>query len=473
MKPQLVQGTRDFSPEEVNRRNYIFDTIKKVFIKFGYQPLETPAMEGLETLTGKYGEEGDQLLFKILNNGDFLKTIDLEQINNYNLTDSNESDPRLASRKKEKIAQNFAFNICKRGLRFDLTVPFARYVVMNRNEIVLPFKRYQIQPVWRGDSPQKGRYREFYQCDIDVIGSSSLMYEAELLQIYDEVFSKLKIDVIIRFNNRKILEGMAAEAGFPEKFTEITVAIDKLDKIGWDGVKKELFEKGISENGFERIKQITEIQDINELKNLFSTNNAIGQKGVEELEKVLTYLSEFSFKNTFKLDFSLARGLSYYTGGIFEVVVNTKTKDQESVKMGSIGGGGRYDNLTGIFGWEGISGVGISFGADRIYDVMLELNLFNQVSENSTELFFMAFDAASHLYAFNLVQKTRVAGINSDIYPEPAKFQKQMKYADKRKFSTVVIIGEEEMNTGLLTVKNMTDGSQKKLTIEEVISFFS
>ena len=473
MKPQLVQGTRDFSPEEVNRRNYIFDSIKKVFIKFGYQPLETPAMEGLETLTGKYGEEGDQLLFKILNNGDFLKSSDLEQIRNYSLIDSNESDSRLASRKKEKIAQNFAFNICKRGLRFDLTVPFARYVVMNRNDIVLPFKRYQIQPVWRGDSPQKGRYREFYQCDIDVVGSNSLMYEAELLQIYDEVFSKLNIEVIIRFNNRKILEGMAAEAGFPDKFTDITVAIDKLDKIGWDGVKKELFEKGIDSDGFEKIKKITELQNISDLKNCFSDNNQVGIKGVEEIEKVLSYLSGYSFKNNFKLDFSLARGLTYYTGGIFEVVVNTEFPGQEAVKMGSIGGGGRYDNLTGIFGWEGISGVGISFGADRIYDVMLELNLFKALSENSTELFFMAFDEASHIFAFNQVQKTRAAGINSDIYPEPAKFQKQMKYADKRKFSTVVIIGEEEMNTGLLTVKNMTDGSQKKLTIEEVISSFS
>jgi histidyl-tRNA synthetase len=456
MKPQLVQGTRDFSPSEVLKRQYIFDTLRKIFIKFGYMPLETPAMEALETLTGKYGDEGDQLLFKILNNG----------------LDQPEKQERARSEFEELLKGKNVKGISERALRYDLTVPFARYVVMNRNDIAFPFKRYQIQPVWRGDKPQRGRYREFFQCDIDVIGSDALLYEAELIQIYDEAFKALNIEVVIRLNNRKVLEGLAIEAGYPDKFMDITIAIDKLDKIGWDGVKKEMENKGIGEKGFETIKNIVSTEKIDALKLLFSDNNVIAKKGVEELESVLSYLDSYTFKNKIQLDFTLARGLSYYTGCIFEVVTDTKAPGQESVKMGSIGGGGRYDNLTGVFGWEGNSGVGVSFGADRIYDVLLQLDRFDAVPENTTELFFMAFDEAAHRYAFKIVQQCREAGINTDIYPESAKFQKQMKYADKRKFSTVVIIGENEMESGLLTVKNMLSGEQQGMTISEIIEKF-
>ncbi len=455
MKPQLIQGTRDFSPSEVFKRQYIFDKLRTIFIKYGFQPLETPAMEALETLTGKYGDEGDQLLFKILNNG----------------LDRPEKHAKARVDFETLLSGKLVKEITERALRYDLTVPFARYVVMNRNEIAFPFKRYQIQPVWRGDKPQRGRYREFFQCDVDVIGSNSLLYEAELIQIYDEAFNTLNIDVIIRLNNRKVLEGLAIEVGYPEKFVEITVAIDKLDKIGWDGVKKELEQKGIGSDGFEKIKQIVSSEKLEDLKSAFSENNAVGQKGLEELNTVMTYLDNYSFQNKLQLDFTLARGLSYYTGCIFEVVTDCNAPGQESVKMGSIGGGGRYDNLTGVFGWDGNSGVGVSFGADRIYDVLLELNRFDAVPENTTQLFFMAFDEASQHFAFRMVQKARAAGINTDIYPEPAKFQKQMKYADKRKFPMVVIVGESELLSGNLTVKDMKTGEQQSMNIDALIEF--
>ena len=473
MKPQLVQGTRDFSPSEVFKRQYIFDTLRNIFIKYGFQPLETPAMERLETLTGKYGDEGDQLLFKILNNGDFIKSSDSELLSRYLEVEKNNenSDLQSVNKQKEKIAQNYSTSISKRALRYDLTVPFARYVVMNRNDIVFPFKRYQIQPVWRGDSPQKGRYREFYQCDIDVIGSDSLMYEAELLQIYDHAFHALDLKVHIRLNNRKILEGIASEIGLLDKFSEITVAIDKFDKIGWDGVKKELFEIGLNDDNFEKLKKLISCKTVSEIKANFSEQNIVGLKGIEELEQVLKFLKKYHFSNQLIIDFTLARGLSYYTGCIVEVVIDTNSKGQESVKMGSVGGGGRYDNLTGVFGWDGNSGVGISFGADRIYDVMLQLNKFEQIVENSTQLFFMAFDEHAHMYAFELVEKCREAGINTEIYPEASKFQKQIKYADRKNYPYVVIIGDEEMSSGLLTLKNMKTGEQFKMNFENLLEF--
>lgn len=453
MKPQLVQGTRDFSPQEVFKRQYIFDTLRKIFIKYGFQPLETPAMEALETLTGKYGDEGDQLLFKILNNG----------------LDRPEKQEKAKADFEELLSGKNVKSITERALRYDLTVPFARYVVMNRNDITFPFKRYQIQPVWRGDKPQRGRYREFFQCDIDVIGSDALLYEAELIQVYDEAFAALNIGTITRLNNRKILEGLAYFAGYPEKFTEITVAIDKLDKIGWDGVEQELLRKGIEKAGFEKIKQFVAAKSLHELKTFFTEDNTVGQKGIEELETVMGYLEAYAFKNKMQLDFSLARGLSYYTGCIFEVVVDTEKEGQEAIKMGSIGGGGRYDNLTGVFGWDGNSGVGISFGADRIYDVLLQLNRFEGVLENTTQLFFVAMDEASHRYAFKMVQQTRAAGINTDIYPEPIKFQKQMKYANNRSFPYVVIVGESEVKSGLLGFKDMESGTQESLSITAII----
>lgn len=456
MKPHLVQGTRDFSPSEVLKRQFIFETLRTIFLKYGYQPLETPAMENIETLTGKYGEEGDQLLFKILNNG------------------LNRPEKREKAQKDfdELLSGKNVSGITERALKYDLTVPFARYVVMNRNEIAFPFKRYQIQPVWRGDKPQRGRYREFYQCDIDVIGSDSLLYEAELIQIYDEAFSALNIDVIIRVNNRKILEGMAVEIGQHDKFTELTVAIDKLDKIGWDGVQSELLKNDFSQKSLAKIKHIVSSKNIGEIESAFSPDNSVASKGLEELKTVLNYLEDYQFNNRLVLDFTLARGLSYYTGCIFEVISDVDAPGQEAVMMGSIGGGGRYDNLTGVFGWEGNSGVGVSFGADRIYDVLLQMNRFQNVPDNTTQLFFMAFDDNSHRFAFKMLQKCRAAGINSDIYPEAAKFQKQMKYADKRKFPYVVIIGENELKSGILTLKNMQNGDQTGLTIEKIIEKF-
>ncbi|BDS09643.1 histidine--tRNA ligase [Aureispira anguillae] len=449
MKPKLVRGTRDFSPAVVNKRNYIFDTLRSVFVKYGFNPLETPAMEELSTLTGKYGDEGDQLLFKILNNGDYLAKANETALNNKN-------------------SSQLTASISQRALRYDLTVPFARYVVLNRNDIAFPFKRYQIQPVWRADKPQKGRYREFYQCDVDVIGSESLLYEAELCQIYDEAFAKLNLGVVIRLNNRKILDGLAQYAGYPNLFTQITVAIDKLDKIGWDGVQKELERLGIDELGFEKVKAVINAPDIPTLKTIFA-GIEVGLKGIEELETVQAFLEGYAFKNTLKIDFSLARGLSYYTGCIYEVEVDTSIESQKDIKMGSIGGGGRYADLTGIFGLKDTSGVGVSFGAARIYDVMEELNLFEQIPVSSSNVLFLAMDEAALKYGFKALQKVRAAGISSTIYPKAWKFQKLMKYADKVKVPYVVIIGSKEMESGALGFKNMTTGEQQSLNIEAII----
>ncbi len=443
MKPSIPEGTRDFSPEQVFKRTYIFDTIKKVFSKYGYAPIETPTMEKLSTLTGKYGEEGDRLLFKILNNGDFLAKANKEAIANGN------SNQLISS-------------ISERGLRYDLTVPFARYVVMHQNDIDFPFKRYQIQPVWRADRPQKGRYREFYQCDCDVVGSGSLMYEAELMQIYDEVFHNLNLNVVIKINNRKVLEGIAEAAGIKSKFMDMTVAIDKLDKIGMEGVEKELTERGIGSEAIEKIKQILDVKNLSTLKSLFA-DSPIGLKGIEELENFHTYFDLFEVKNELIFDITLARGLNYYTGCIFEV----QAKD---AKMGSIGGGGRYDDLTGVFGLKGVSGVGISFGAERIYDVMDELNLFPTETTNSLKVLFVAFDSATHLFAFDCLTKLRQSGINADLYPEPTKMQKQMKYANARAVPYVAIVGDTEMQAQKIMLKNMGTGEQQLLSVEEIIA---
>lgn len=446
MKPSIPKGTRDFSPEEVIKRNFIFDTIKKVFIKYGYQPIETPAMENLGTLTGKYGEEGDRLLFKVLNNGDYLAKADEEALN-------------------QRDSNKLTASISKRGLRYDLTVPFARFVVMNQNSIALPFKRYQIQPVWRADRPQKGRYQEFFQCDVDVVGSNSLVYEAELVQIYDEVFRQLGLEVEIKINNRKILAGIAEVAGISDRFMEMTIAIDKLDKIGLDGVKKEMAERGIATDAIEKIAAVLEIKTIEALKN-WMADSAIGLKGAEELATVFDYLSLGQLQNEVNFDITLARGLSYYTGCIFEV----KAK---GVEMGSIGGGGRYDDLTGVFGLNGVSGVGVSFGAERIYDIMEALKKFPDDAGSALKVLFIAFDEASHRYAFQNLIRVREAGINADIYPDPVKIQKQMKYANDRKVPFAVLVGESERNNEQLTLKNMLSGEQQVLGLEALIKTLS
>jgi histidyl-tRNA synthetase len=443
MKPSTAEGTRDFTPDQVLKRNYIFDTIRSVFVKFGYLPIETPAVENLSTLSGKYGEEGDRLLFKILNSGEYLKGISPDDITS-------------------KAYKTITPILAKRGLRYDLTVPFARFVVMHQNELTFPFKRYQIQPVWRADRPQKGRYREFYQCDVDVVGSTSLVYEAELVQIYDEVFSKLNLNVVIKFNNRKILAGIAEVAGIPDLMVDMTVAIDKLDKIGIDGVKKEMSERGIGEAAVAKITQILEIQSMDELLIAMETSET-GKLGIQEVQTLLQYLNAGQQKQEIRFDITLARGLNYYTGCIFEV----QAKD---VAMGSIGGGGRYDNLTGVFGLKDVSGVGVSFGAERIYDVLEELNLFPKDQSSSLKVLFMAFDEVAHLYAFAALSKLRAAGVNSEIYPDAGKLKKQMKYANDRQVPFVVLVGEEEMSTGLLSFKNMESGTQEKLSIEEIIA---
>ena len=442
MKPGIPKGTRDFTPDQAIRRNYIFDTIRSVFTKYGFQPIETPAMENLETLTGKYGEEGDRLLFKVLNNGDYLAKAD---------------EAALENRDSNKLTASIA----RRGLRYDLTVPFARFVVMRQNELSFPFKRYQIQPVWRADRPQRGRYQEFYQCDVDVVGSDSLVYEAELAQIYDEVFTRLNIPVRIKINNRKILNGIAEAAGIPDKLTDMTVAIDKLDKIGADGVRKEMQERGIPETAVDRIETILKNTSLEALRSELAASET-GLKGVAELETVFDYLSGLRINNELVFDVTLARGLSYYTGCIFEV-------QALGVQMGSIGGGGRYDDLTGIFGLPNVSGVGVSFGAERIYDVMEELNLFPADNPASLKVLFMAFDEATHRYAFRCLTQLRAAGINADIYPEPGKLKKQMKYANDRQVPYVILVGEDEMQTGKLALKDMASGEQAVLGVEEVI----
>jgi len=423
-KPSVPKGTRDFTPEQVSKRNYIFDTIKKVFIKYGYQPIETPTMENLSTLTGKYGEEGDKLLFKVLNNGDFLRKADKQAIAEGN-------SPKLIP------------SISKRGLRYDLTVPFARFVVMHQNEISFPFKRYQIQPVWRADRPQKGRYQEFYQCDVDVVGSDSLMYEAELVQIYDEVFATLGVNTEIKVNNRKILEGIAEAAGIADQFMDMTVAIDKLDKIGMEGVRKELAGRGIEEEAINKIEKMLGVTTLAPLKELFA-NSPTGLKGIEELEAFHSYFDLKAPTNDVVFDITLARGLSYYTGCIFEV-------------------------LTGNFGLKNVSGVGVSFGAARIFDVMEELDLFPKERGDSLKLLFVAFDDAAHKYAFGCLNKVRAAGINADLYPTPAKMKKQMKYANDRKAPFVAVIGSNEMEAGKVQLKNMETGEQSLLNVEEVI----
>jgi histidyl-tRNA synthetase len=440
-KPSIPEGTRDFGPEQVRKRQYIFDTLREVFVKFGFQPLETPAMENLATLTGKYGEEGDKLLFKILNNGDFLSSAD-------------------AGALAEKNSAKLTPSIAKRGLRYDLTVPFARYVVMNRGTLSFPFKRYQIQPVWRADRPQRGRYREFYQCDVDVIGSESLLYEAELVQIYDEAFAKLKLPVVIKINNRKVLYGIAEAAGIADRFTDMTVAIDKLDKIGIEGVRKELSERGLDENAVAVIEKILQTPDIDALKSVFS-NSETGLKGLEELEQVFRLLSKTSLKNELRFDITLARGLSYYTGCIFEVAA----KDYQ---MGSIGGGGRYADLTGVFGVPGLSGVGVSFGADRVYDVLEGLKLFPENLSESVKIMLASFDEPSFEYAFQCASTMRKAGIAVEVYPEPGKLKKQFEYVAKRNIPFVGIAGETEMQAGTLTVKDQKTGEQWSAKISEV-----
>ena len=445
MKPSIPKGTRDFLPSQVIKRKFIFNTIESVFKTFGYLPVETPAMENLSTLTGKYGEEGDKLLFKVLNNGDFLAGADKNALENLDST-------KLIS------------SISKRGLRYDLTVPFARFVVMNQNDINFPFKRYQIQQVWRADRPQRGRYQEFYQCDVDVVGSNSLMYEAELVQIYAEVFRKLNIKVKILINNRKILYGLAEAAGITDKFMDMTIAIDKLDKIGNDGMIKEMTDRGITQVQALKILSLLEINQLHELKMAF-TNLPQGSKGIEELETVFGFLEAEVSELTF--DISLARGLNYYTGCIFEAKVDNTT--YQGFTMGSIGGGGRYDNLTGVFGLDGVSGVGVSFGAERIYDVMEELDLFPTEVQKDIDILFLALDDESHKFAFRQVSTLRKAGISCDLYPEPAKLKKQMTYANVRNVPYVGIIGESERLEGVISLKNMVTGEQNNVNPDTLI----
>ena len=446
-KPSIPKGTRDFTPQEMANRNYIFNTIKDVFRLYGYQQIETPAMENLSTLMGKYGEEGDKLLFKILNSGDFLSDLTIEEM-------LWKDSPKLTPRISEK------------GLRYDLTVPFARFVVQNRDKITFPFKRYQIQPVWRADRPQKGRYREFYQCDIDVVGSDSLLNELELIQIVDEVYRRLKINVLIKINNRKILSGIAEIIGEAENITAITVAIDKLDKIGLEKVNEEIASKGISEEAIAKLQPIlklsgTNTEKLGQLKAVLAASE-IGLKGISELETIFSYCDMMKVRTNIELDLTLARGLNYYTGAIFEV----KALD---VEMGSITGGGRYDNLTGVFGMEGVSGVGISFGADRIYDVLNQLNLYPETSEDQTRILFVSFGEKELMYCLPIVNKLRNAGINAEIYPEPAKMKKQMSYADNKQIPFVAIVGETEMNGGKVMLKDMKSGEQNLTGIDELI----
>ena len=448
-KVSIPKGTRDFLPKQVVRRKYIFSVIESVFKTFGYLPIETPTMENLSTLTGKYGEEGDRLLFKVLNNGDFLADVNQDDLN-------------------EKASGKVTSQISKRGLRYDLTVPFARFVVMHQNDIQLPFKRYQIQQVWRGDRPQRGRYQEFYQCDVDVVGSDSLMYEAELAQIYATVFRQLGIKVKILINNRKILYGLAEAAGITDKFMEMTISIDKLDKIGKDGVLKEMVSKGITHDQAEKVLALLENSSLDTIAKEFE-NLEQGSLGVREIKTVMDYLGDAVPELTF--DISLARGLSYYTGCIFEVKVDTEAHPEMS--MGSIGGGGRYDNLTGIFGLNNVSGVGISFGAERIYDVMEELDLFPNNVEQDIKILFIALDEASHMYAFRQASQLRSVGVACDVYPEPVKMKKQMAYANARNVPYVAIIGESERESNVVTLKNMVSGEQSSLTYDEVLSLMA
>lgn len=446
-KPGIPKGTRDFSPVEMAKRNYIFNTIREVFYLYGFQQIETPSMENLSTLMGKYGDEGDKLLFKIQNSGDYFSGL---------------TDEELLSRNAAKLASKF----CEKGLRYDLTVPFARYVVMHRDEITFPFKRFQIQPVWRADRPQKGRYREFYQCDADVVGSNSLLNEVELVQMIDTVFRKFGIRVSIKINNRKILSGIAEIIGEADKIVDITVAIDKLDKIGLDNVNAELASKGIPQEAIDKLQPIILLSGTNEekletLKTVLAASET-GLKGVEESEFILKTIAGLGIQSDVELDLTLARGLNYYTGAIFEV----KALD---VQIGSISGGGRYDNLTGVFGMEGVSGVGISFGADRIYDVLNQLDLYPKDAVDGTQLLFVNFGEAEAAYVLPVLAKVRAAGIRAEIYPDSAKMKKQMGYANNKTIPFVAIVGENEMNEGKLTLKNMTTGEQSLVTPDELI----
>ncbi len=445
-KPSIPKGMRDFSPEEMAKRNYIFDTIRSVYALYGFQQIETPAMETLHTLMGKYGEEGDKLLFKVLNSGDYLNKITDEELN-------------------ERNALRLAPKLCEKGLRYDLTVPFARYVVMHRNELQLPFKRYQIQPVWRADRPQKGRYREFYQCDADVVGSDSLLNEVELMQIVDTVFARLGVRVAIKINNRKILSGIAEMIGEADKIVDITVAIDKLDKIGLDKVNEELRCDGISEDAIEKLQPILALEGSNDDK--LSTlsdvlkSSETGMKGIEETRFILDKLKSCGLQNVVDLDLTLARGLNYYTGAIFEV----KALDYS---IGSITGGGRYDNLTGIFGMPGLSGVGISFGADRIYDVLNGLDLYPSEAVNGTQVLFINFGETETAYCLPIAAKCRERGIRTEIYPDSVKMKKQMAYANAKNIPYVVLAGETEIAENKLTLKNMETGEQLTLTVEDL-----
>lgn len=454
-KPSIPKGTRDFSPAEMACRNYIFDTVKSIFKKYGYAPLETPAMENLTTLLGKYGDEGDKLLFKILNSGEAFAGVDAEELSHSNA---------------------LSLKVCEKGLRYDLTVPFARYVVQHQNEITFPFKRFQIQPVWRADRPQKGRYREFYQCDVDVIGSQSQINELELVQIADEVFRKLDINVCIKINNRKVLQGLAEIIGHPDKLVDITVAIDKIDKIGLQAVKEELSERGIDSDGIAILEPILQMQGTNReklaaIRTVLSGNSAapgstaseVGLRGVDELEELFNYIESASIKQKVEIDLSLARGLNYYTGAIFEV----KALD---FQIGSICGGGRYDNLTGIFGLPNISGVGISFGADRIYDVLKGLDKFPKDAIEGTKLLFSNMGSAETAYALPIAAQLRSQGINCEIYPDNTKLKKQFDYATKKGIRYFAIIGEDEIKAGEVTLKDLTTGTQQRVPKEELSS---
>lgn len=447
-KPSIPKGTRDFSPIEMAKRNYIFNTIKEVFLLYGFQQIETPAMENLSTLMGKYGEEGDKLLFKMLNSGDYLKNAPAEMLEQHDYI-------------------HLIPKISEKGLRYDLTVPFARYVVMHRNDIQFPFKRYQIQPVWRADRPQKGRYREFYQCDADVVGSDSLMNEIELVGMIDEVFKRFGINVIIKINNRKVLSGIAEVIGAPDKIVDITVAIDKIDKIGLENVNAELLEKGLSQDAVDALQPLLTLSGSNEEKlatlSTLLASSEVGMKGVEELRYVLTNSEAQQPKGVVELDVSLARGLNYYTGTIIEV----KAKD---VAIGSITGGGRYDNLTGVFGMSGTSGVGISFGADRIYDVLNTLELYPKDTLASTKVLFVNFGEEEGAQSLQYVMKLRANGIPAEIYPDSTKMKKQMSYANDKNVAYVAMVGETEMANGTIALKCMETGEQENLTIDEVIS---
>lgn len=450
-KPSIPKGTRDFSPEEMSKRNYIFDTIRDVFFLYGYKQIETPVMENLSTLMGKYGEEGDKLLFKILNSGDFLNKI---------------TDKELLDKDSLKLATR----LCEKGLRYDLTVPFARFVVMHRNELSFPFKRFQIQPVWRADRPQKGRYREFYQCDVDVVGSDSLLNEVELIQIVEEVYKRLNIRVSLKINNRKILSGIAEVIGESEKITDITVAMDKLDKIGLEKVNEELVSKGISEEAIKKLQPIILLSGSNreklEVIRTLLASSETGLKGTDEMEYILNKLDLLQLNMNVELDLTLARGLNYYTGAIFEV----KALD---VEIGSITGGGRYDNLTGVFGLPDVSGVGISFGADRIFDVLNQLDLYPKDASRNTQVLFINFGEKEEDYILPIVGELRGKGIRSEIYPEQTKLKKQMNYANENRIPFVVLTGENEIKNGSLTLKNMKTGEQILVSVEELCKIVS